>query len=383
MKKTMVKLLGAGVLIGTLFVVSCKKDKLTKEEALQMEANLAASKAKLDDSLRKAGGIIHYSVFVYQANNASGKKEQTEGVSGVNVTLTQNGKTTTVATDGNGFAVFPDCRIGNVVVIVSGGASFATMDYKTSLDPGLVGVPSSITTGGNLYDIIREVSTMVPIFGISGALNTATIKGNATIETDLTNVSREVAPVGTMVSAYIDATSGTFTNTFLNDESYTANNNAGRPTDVIFETALSTTTTDAAGNYSLTVPAAVDNLPVVVYFADITATQTLVFRYWADENPQPSTWAMARTVRTNFSQSFTSANGNYSNIPAYSPVTATVSAPPAQGSGAAVSLKFKANDVDGDNGNINVVQTGTLTPGYYSVTVTGGSYDANLTTPQV
>src|SRR6185436_13474703 len=96
MKKSIINLLGAGVLVGTLFVVSCKKDALTREEALQMEADAATKQARLADSLLKAGGVIRYSVLVYDANQASGKKEQTTGLAGAVVTLAQNGAILTV-----------------------------------------------------------------------------------------------------------------------------------------------------------------------------------------------------------------------------------------------------------------------------------------------
>lgn len=374
MKKTIINLLGAGVLVGTLFVTSCSKDKLTKEEALQMEADAAAAQAKLDDSLLQAGGVIRYSVLVYSANQSSGKKEKTTGLGGAIVTLAQNGSILTVTCDANGIAVFPNCRIGNAAVVVY-ATDHATLNYKTNLDPG--------ANSGNMSGTSRMVSTILPMFATTGTNNTATITGKATIELDLTNTSREAA-MGVTVGAYVDANpnnNNSFYYTYFADEDYyyTANNFAGQPTEVTFETALSTTTTDVNGNYTLVVPAAVDYMPIQLYFGDVVANQTLVARYLSNENPNPSTWASVKTVRT-----FYGSSHNYSGYyghPSYSPVVATISAPPAQGSGAAVSLKFKAQDADGATGGLNVVQTGTLTPGSYSIDVTGGDYDANLTMP--
>jgi len=380
MKKTTLRLLGAGFALGTLFVVSCKKDKLTKQEqVLDLESSLAQQQARTNDSLLHVGGVIRYSVLVYSANNSAGKKEHTSGLQGASVAMEQNGQIITLTTDANGQVVFPNARIGNVVVTVS-MAGYTTLNYHTSLDPGAINFPTTTNGTTDLSNIVRDVSTHAPIFALTGAANMATIKGNATIDLDLTNVSREVVPAGTVVSAEINVTN-TFKNLYFNDQTTTTNNSAGIIMQGSYESAISTATTDASGNYTLNVPASVDGLPIIVYFQDVIATQTLVFRGYAEENLQPTTWASVRTVRTSFSQNFSNSN-TYSSIPAYRPVTAKVSAPPAQGSGAAVNLVFAAQSAIGATGSLNVIQTGTLTPGAYSVTVNGGGYNSHFTTPQ-
>jgi len=380
MKKTILSLVGASAVIGTLFVTSCQKDTLTKAGALNLQESLSEQNLRVQDSLQKAGGIIRYSVTVIAANQTSfsGKKssvQKVQGLQGATVALDQNGVIVTATTDVNGIALFPNSRIGTATAVVT-LAGFTTVDFKTDL------TPTEYTNGNVTSSTVRQVSTMVPIFATTGAANLATITGNATIETNLTNTTRELVPAGTVVSAYINAADGNFIDTYLNGN----NTGPGTILSASYETALTTATVTATGTYVLNVPAAVNQLPIAVAYSDVVTTQTLIGEYFSGSMFTPTTVAAILTVRTTFTQNTAGVPGGYNSIPNDGSIAVTVSAPPAQGTGATATALLQAQSLQGQFGNLTTFgSTGGLTPGVYNVIVTNAatSFDGSILTPSV
>ncbi len=363
MKKTILNLTGLSALICVLFLGACKKDTLTGDQAISDETAAQARLSKTLDSLKNVAGVIQYSVNVVKANQstyvtgrtaASGQVEAT-------VTVSQYGQTVT-ATTTNGIVSFPNCRIGstNVVVQMNG---FTTIDYKTSLTPP----DSGIITSGS----IRQVSTMVPIFAVSGAGNTAQIQGTVTLESDLTNSTPELAPATTVVSANIDANDPAFQATYL-----TRDGKAGSIISIAYEDAFSTTTLSATGTYTLTVPASVDKLPIKLVVTDVILNQKLYINNFQNV---PFVNPSVQNIPTTFSQ--TVGILGYTAVPSVYPVTVTIAPPPAQGSGATVTAVLKATSVESGAGftvlnggsGYGINQTGI------PVTVNGGSFDNTVT----
>lgn len=90
-------------------LASCNKDT-TEEEILKNQLATA-------DSLLKRGGVIKYTVKIVSTANSSILKSKMS-IENANVTIYQNDKVYTAITDANGFAIFPDMRIGTAAVNV-------------------------------------------------------------------------------------------------------------------------------------------------------------------------------------------------------------------------------------------------------------------------
>jgi len=312
------------------------------------------------------GGIIHYSVNVVPANQTTyvtGRIKNVNAQAEATVTISQYGQTTTSMTT-NGVVSFPNCRIGttNVVVQMNG---FTTINFRTSLTP-----TDTIFSGSP--NTIRQVSTMVPIFATSGAGNTAQIQGTVTIENDMTNLTPELAPAGTVVSANINANDPNFQTTYL-----TRDGKAGSIISIAYEDAFATTTLSAAGTYTLTVPASINQLPINVVLTDVILKQRIYINNYVGA---PFVNPSVDSILTTFSQTNLAGIDN-TTIPSVFPVTVTIAGPPAQGSGAAATAILKASSIDAGNG-FQILNPGAGYPASSNtiqVTVSGGNFDNSVT----
>ncbi len=229
-------------------------------------------------------GLVTYAINVVDGSASSmsnGRTESTQTlVTGASVTVSQFGRTQTQTTTANGMAVFNGLfRNGLNVTITKAG--FTSANY-------IVGVKNDNATPNGQKGFVGNI---IPIFPTTGA-NTATISGRMTIQTDLTNKTRELVPDGTTVLVGIDAT-GTgatgFRTKFLAD-GISANLATVLVTDgsaknmenyfyvgdikqANYETGVVGSTT--AGLYTVTVPAAFDGLPLSMTISDIAADQKL------------------------------------------------------------------------------------------------------------
>jgi hypothetical protein len=191
-------------------------------------------------------------------------------VAGAVVTISQFGKIAKDTTDESGMVVFNGFfRTAVNVTIQKEG--FTTVSYISVVNKSDSTVNSGIYSVGNL----------IPVFELTGQ-NTAIITGRATIETNLTNKTRENAPDGTVITANIDITEDNgFPFQFLTSAidyygSISGDSEliyVGSIVDAAYSTDIFGTVTNGA--YSITVPAAIDGLPLSLEYSAVVANQTL------------------------------------------------------------------------------------------------------------
>ena len=359
MKKTnFIKGILACAVVAAGFIASCKKDApFTEKDAILM-----------NDTLLKKGGVITYSVGVVSVAEAGVLKSASADTTpkkakGAIITVSQYKKVLIDTTDENGIAVFSDMRIGNVVVNVK-FEGHATITYVADLTPA-----GGLTEGGtvDLSGITRTAATVVPMFATTGS-SLVTISGKISLETDLTNTTRELAPAGTKVVAAID----------LNDEfrdryitpfaSVAANNDqAGRIIKLILSSATSKGVVDANGMYSLQVPSTASGIPIRIDVADTALEQKLLMKTMGGKEVTG-----IQSIRTIFGTAGIAA----SIIPNVSPAFAVISAP--AGNGSIITKATAVAVLDNSNGiaAVHITDAGAgyadPTGGFYLVPVKEG-----------
>lgn len=262
-------------------VWSCKDDDPSLEDLRQDRLSYLEDSLRISDSLKRinAAGVVNYAITVVNGSTSSifandggyGRTNASKNaVAGAAVTISQFGKTETDTTDATGMVVFNGFFRSAVNVVVQ-ATDFTTASF-------VIGVSIQDSTKNSS---ISFVGNLIPIFETTGP-NTATISGRATIETNLTNQTLELVPDGTPVLYAIDATNGSnFSDKFLSSDIYNIYNPscgcdilyAGEIVQASYGTGVVGTTT--GGNYSVTVPAAIDGLPMSIRYSDIAADQTL------------------------------------------------------------------------------------------------------------
>lgn len=288
---------------------SCNKDDdpsladLREDKLQYLEDSL-----RISDSLKRinSAGVVNYTITVVSGSTSSlfkngdfdgGRQNKTKSaVSGAIVTISQFGKTQSDTTDESGMVVF-NGYFRTAVNVTIRKEGFTSVSYISVVNT----VDSTVNNG------IYFVGNLIPIFELTGN-NTATITGRATIETNLTNRTRELVPDGTKFTASIDASSEYFAEKFLTSgiEYYGYGSSdteliyVGNLLDVAYSTNIIGTVT--GGNYSLTVPAAVNGLPIELNYSDIAANQTL---YEFTPSAAANRVVTVRTIYSpNFSPSF-------------------------------------------------------------------------------
>src|SRR6478736_4617595 len=255
---------------------SCKDEGPTLSDLRNDKISYLADSLRVSDSLKRlnSAGIVNYAISVISGSTSSiysgdgaylGRSSATQAVvADAIVTISQFGKILKDTTDASGMVVFNGFFRGavNVNIVKSG---FTTANYIVAVDP-----LDETETG-----TISFVGNQIPLFETTGA-NTATITGRVSIQTDLTNKTRENVADGTTLMASIDATNNSnFANKFLTNDvpSGFKVNYVGDIKQASYSTGIIGTTT--AGNYTVTVPAAVDGLPIIFSYSQLAATQTL------------------------------------------------------------------------------------------------------------
>lgn len=381
MKRTrLFKVLAVGVLITTIFA-SCT-EQFTSQDALTLQSNFDRDQALLEDSLRRvaaeedferalildsllrSGGRINYAVTVISGANSGTRSGRGEIAAGATVTVTQHGVTTTGTTDAAGQVVFDDMRVGNAAVTVS-----ATDHTSAAIIVDLT--PVEATEGDATIDyskITRNAATMVPLFPTAGA-GTATIQGQVLGETDLTNTAQEDID-GYSVTAYINVDNM--------DSDYFApsgSNNAdaaGRIIQITYTDIAQTVTSDANGDYSLTVPASGEGLPISVAVSDFAADVT----YYEVVDDGSGNATLATTTVTHIFSPNNSTSTDIEQVPA---AFVTIDAPTGaeeNGSGAA------ANAIVEDEGVLVALRIDDVGRGFTQapeVEITGEGYGATGT----
>ncbi len=359
-------LMAAVVAVITVATWSCNKDDdpslkdLRDDKLAYLEDSL-----RISDSLRLIGnaGVVNYSITIVDGSTSSFyANDQTRGsrtqesksaLTDAIVTISQYGKTLTDTTDDSGMVVF-NGFFRSAVNITIKKPNFTTVSYIAA-----VNVQDSTRTG-----TISFVGNIIPLFPTTGS-TTATISGRATIQTNLTNRTRENVPDGTTVSAYIDATNGSdFSYTFLTsdieDVFFTSDCGCqfayvGNILQATYQTGIYGTVTN--GSYSLTVPAAIDGLPLYLEYSEVAADQTLF-----------ETSGVLPGDRTATYRTFYEPFGSVSSIPGGSSATVAFQTFTTAATVSGVVISPTSGAID----RINVTNTGSGYAGTPIVDITGG-----------
>ena len=314
-----------GIFLMSLLLVTACKDEFTEEDLINKQREIA------------------YSVQVVDASNNSFTNGRTTGagaIAGAVVTVTQEGVSDSSTTDASGFAFFPKLYAGTASV------SVIVTDFTDA--NMIVNIPSN----GN----VGQISTMVPVFATTGA-STATIQGKVTIETDLTNLTREFA-TNVNISAGIDVTDWNFQYAYLN-----SNYNTGGILSISYSDLTSTATVDASGNYSITIPATSAGLPVYMRYPDVVADQVIAINNEVGQPRFPLTSPSVNTVSTNF----VVGGGNIGLPFVFGSYAQLVDTPTGQGAIVA--------EING--GDLNINNNGEITG--FNISNRGWGYPANST----
>jgi hypothetical protein len=300
---------------------SCKDD-FTEKDAMKLQTELYKNKKIFDDSLANSNSFVSYTVTIVDAAKSMLKSANVNaGLDGATVTLAQNGAVISQTSSDGGYAIFPNLLAGSASVGIT-LANYAPVNYVVDLGTGS-------TEGG------KTNGTIIPMIPISGT-STSTIKGKITCESNLTNLVREAIPTGTKVIAVVSSSSGAFP-TGITKISYG---------DLSLET-----TTDANGNYSLTVPATLLGLTYDIRVEDFTISQSLLVNKLDGVEVTG-----VQSVLTEYGSLVTGT----STVPTVNPVIVTIGAPsytytPA----AATAVVDNTNGID-----------------FINITSAGGSYSA-------
>ncbi len=281
MKTNRVSRLLFALALASIFIAtwSCNDDDGPSLQSLREDRlKFIEDSLRISDSLRLTNnaGIVNYGVTVVDGSTSSifanGRTEATKAaLEGAIVTISQYGKVVKDTTDASGIAVFNGFFRSAVNITVE-APGFTKVSYIAA-----VNIQDSTRTG-----TISFVGNIIPVFATTGT-GTATITGRATIQTDLRNKTRELAPDGTVVTANIDATNGSdfsdkFLTTDIDDYKYTSGCGCefiyvGNILQASYQTEARGTVT--GGNYTIAVPAAIDGLPLILNYSDVAADQTL------------------------------------------------------------------------------------------------------------
>lgn len=268
------------MLVVFVTIWSCQDEEPSLEQLRSDKLAYIRDSVRISDSLRLTNnaGVVNYAITVidgststiYQNSGGNRSAETTSAVQGAIVTISQFGKTLKDTTDDAGLVVF-NGFFRSAVNITIRRSDFTTVSYVAA-----VGIQDSTRTG-----TISFVGNLVPIFPLTGN-RTATVTGRATVESDLTNRTRETVPDGTSVVVSIDATEDSdFSEKYLTgavDYDYVSSCGCefiyvGRILQASYSTGVVGTTTN--GNYTITVPSAVDGLPLKIDYSDVALDQRL------------------------------------------------------------------------------------------------------------
>ncbi|MEO9475919.1 MAG: hypothetical protein ABJG41_10305 [Cyclobacteriaceae bacterium] len=244
-------------------------------EALEYSKYLDSLKRA--DSITFAGGgslPLSYNILVFEGSNTAVGNGQSDtrfaGIEAfdtqVTVTITQYGETQTVTTT-DGLAHFENIGRG----IINGSISaegYTTLEFSTET---LISPTEELMDDEDYMDYVMNSSLghTFALFALTGD-NVSTLMGRATVETDLTNAAPELVPAGTTFLASIDVDDSGF------QDRYLTNYNKVLFTDHIISFGYSPvfkSDIDAAGDYTFSLPASPDGLPIKLEYSDFVADQ--------------------------------------------------------------------------------------------------------------
>ncbi|MEM8763286.1 MAG: carboxypeptidase-like regulatory domain-containing protein [Bacteroidota bacterium] len=266
----------AALTASSLWLGSCKDD-FSEEDLIN------AQQERADEQSAENIAVINGSNVTYRVNLHSNQEPQT-GVS-VSVTDQGTGEQTTATTDDSGNAVFADIPLGAKLVEVR-SEGHANMSWVVDFGEPVQGRHYQMSNGNAFALEVAEFSK-VEMLQTEG-MQTATITGKVSIETDLTNDAPEV-PQDLVLRANLDATvpsSHSSSSDGFGSSIYVS----GSLT--FTEGGVATATVDnTTGEYTLRVPATDEESPVEIILPMVEADQTLLHDHLngVEVGPQLST----------------------------------------------------------------------------------------------
>jgi hypothetical protein len=327
MKKINLLIFIALLMIISVIFYACK-DEFTEKDAMNLQNQFTKEQKSFDDSLNTKKVRVMYSVNLVDASKSTLKSGSlASSVSGAIVKLTQDGRVITKKCDTTNIAVFDSLKTGYATVNIS-LTNFSEVNYVVNFSSQ---VGSGLSGGIQLANIIP----LIPIAGTS----TASISGRITFEGDLTNNTPEPVPTGTKIIAIVKTNSAALVSP------------SGIIMTISYDNLSLETTTDANGNYTLSVPATTLGLDYDLRVIDFTYTQNLLMPTYNNRD----TFGVV-AVPTFFGSSITSGA---STVTAVNPVYVTLGAPNYSYTQAVASVV-----VDNSNGidNIQITNNG----GFYA-----------------
>lgn len=370
MSKSKLSLAGAGVaFLGILVLWSCK-DNFTDEDLINKQHELAQDSIQLS--------IVVYNGSTSFKGSSGGRTASAKGVNGLTVLVTdKDGTLKTATTDASGIAIFKNLNPGSVSGTVS-GTGYTTASFVISL----VNTTNSSQPGTAGNNNI-QAGVLLPVYETAGA-NTAKVSGKATCETNLLNDTRENVPDGVKVSFSISTASVDFNDNGavigailgIFDKLGAGSFKNARIESIQFETTFTADIT--GGAYSITLPTSADGLTYDVSFPDFRADQSIAINNYLN-TPAGSTRNVV-TLPTLFTQN-TALDSDFTlnnPIPTLIPIQIDIAAPPAAGTGAAVTAKLVATGI---GATYTILAPGSGYPASSAtipVTVTGGDFDSSV-----
>lgn len=199
-----------------------------------------------------SGKTVRYTVLVVPGGNTTFKS--TNGIDSAIVSLVMNDSIYSIATDTNGLAAFNN---------LAAGVAAVTINYAHYTTVNLVVDLSAPTDTGYDSNNLRNASTMVALFPLSGE-GTATISGRMFADLDLTTAGLENAPSGFKVSAVLEPSQ-------LVD--YVNHTGDGEILSIAYEQATNSTLSNTNSDYTLTVPATASGLKIILSADDFVYDQ--------------------------------------------------------------------------------------------------------------
>ena len=266
----------AALTVSSLWLGSCKDD-FSEEDLIN------AQQERADEQSAENIAVINASNVTYRVNLHSNQEPQV-GVS-VSITDQSTGELSSTTTDASGNAIFTDINLGaKLVQVVS--ENHADMSWVVDFGEPTEGRHYQILNGNAFALEVAEFSK-VEMVQTTG-MQTATVTGLVSIETDLTNRSSEV-PQDLVLRANLDG--------FVN----ASHSNPGNSSfsSIYVEGSLtftegniaSATVNNETGEYTLQVPATEDGSFVEIILPLVEADQTLAhsFLNGVEVGPQVST----------------------------------------------------------------------------------------------
>ena len=332
----------------SIFFITCKKEEAPKETNTNTSTTTTPpARTPLDYEIDYNVNMV-YTVMVVSGNHYAiglGKSNPT-WVDGATITITQGDRILQKVTGATGTVSFNGIFKGLVSVNIQ-KPGYTTLSYLVSASGSVV------QSNGTQIDLANLVS----IFSKDDLASSANLAGRVSFQSNLTNELREAVPQNTKIVATIDADDPAFKASYFNQNGIlipTTSTN-GKIVQYAYE-AFFYDTTDAGGNYAITVPAGIAGLPFVLSTPDLVADQDLY------ENSGVSGFNRKVTVRTIFSS-------NVASTPTPVPLAGGASILFVTGSGASASASISGV---GELEKINVSNGGS---GYASaprVVITGG-----------